>query len=156
MKKIFNKMNCQQDELCISIKENIFNEIMNHAKQDLYRELGGVLLGGHNKKLIYIEDFIKAEDVENSGTHIKFTHKCWEKIFKELDSRNNDMKIIGWYHTHPGMGVFLSSMDRFIVENFFNMPYQVSLVIDPVSEKKDFFRYYEKETIKWKNVKYED
>jgi proteasome lid subunit RPN8/RPN11 len=38
--------------------------------------------------------------------------------------------MVGWYHTHPDWGVFLSSMDMFICDNFFNK-LDVAYVIDP-------------------------
>ena len=40
--------------------------------------------------------------------------------------------MIGWYHTHPGFGIFLSDMDVFICDNFFNLPWQVAFVYDPL------------------------
>ncbi len=41
---------------------------------------------------------------------------------------------MGWYHTHPDFGIFLSDRDRFIHEHFFSGPGQVAHVIDPIRQ----------------------
>jgi proteasome lid subunit RPN8/RPN11 len=47
--------------------------------------------------------------------------------------------IVGWYHTHPGFGIFLSGMDQFIHQNFFIQLWHVALVLDPVARRSGFF-----------------
>ena len=49
--------------------------------------------------------------------------------------------MVGWYHTHPGWGVFLSGMDTFICDHFFNKPLDVALVIDPCQHERGFFQW---------------
>jgi proteasome lid subunit RPN8/RPN11 len=46
--------------------------------------------------------------------------------------RHPELEIVGWYHTHPGLGIFLSEQDLFVAGHFFPAPYQLSLVIDPI------------------------
>jgi hypothetical protein len=57
----------------------------------------------------------------------------------EMDEHYPDKQIVGWYHTHPGMGVFLSSYDAWLHHHFFPEPWQVALVIDPLSPAGGFF-----------------
>ena len=60
-----------------------------------------------------------------------------------LKSRNRDYpqaRIVGWYHSHPGFGVFLSDHDTFIHKNFFfSSPRQVAWVYDPHSDEEGCF-----------------
>jgi hypothetical protein len=49
--------------------------------------------------------------------------------------------MVGWYHTHPDWGVFLSSMDLFICEHFFNKPLDVAIVLDPIREERGIFHW---------------
>jgi hypothetical protein len=49
--------------------------------------------------------------------------------------------MVGWYHTHPSWGVFLSSLDMFICQNFFNRPLDLALVIDPCRQDRGFFQW---------------
>ena len=49
--------------------------------------------------------------------------------------------MVGWYHTHPGWGVFLSGMDQFICENFFGKTLDVALVVDPCRGDRGMFQW---------------
>ncbi len=40
--------------------------------------------------------------------------------------------VVGWYHSHPNLGAFFSGTDRATQRAFFNRPYSVGLVVDPV------------------------
>lgn len=45
---------------------------------------------------------------------------------------------MGWFHTHPSHGPFLSQIDLCQTHNvFFREPYQFALVIDPTTEDFD-------------------
>jgi len=47
-----------------------------------------------------------------------------------------DGRIVGWYHSHPGHGLFLSQTDVQTHMQFCQFsPYAVSLVADPQSEE---------------------
>ena len=48
---------------------------------------------------------------------------------------------MGWYHTHPDFGVFLSSHDLFIHRHFFGQPLQVAYVVDPIRQTRGFFQW---------------
>jgi hypothetical protein len=49
--------------------------------------------------------------------------------------------MVGWYHTHPDWGVFLSGLDMFICDNFFNKPLDVAYVIDPCRGDRGMFQW---------------
>ena len=40
-------------------------------------------------------------------------------------------EVVGWYHTHPGHGVFMSSVDAGTQARYFRLFHRVALVIDP-------------------------
>jgi hypothetical protein len=56
-----------------------------------------------------------------------------------MDRDYPDKRILGWYHTHPGFGIFLSDMDVFIQENFFPEPWQAAFVYDPKAKEEGIF-----------------
>ncbi len=56
-----------------------------------------------------------------------------------MDKQFPDLRIVGWYHTHPGHGIFLSEMDIFLHESFFGLPWQTAFVYDPRSGDEGFF-----------------
>ena len=44
------------------------------------------------------------------------------------------MDVIGWFHTHPGHGLFLSNSDL-SVQKHFSQPYQIAMEIDSLTER---------------------
>ena len=40
--------------------------------------------------------------------------------------------IVGWYHSHPNIGIFLSAVDLNTQATHFGVPWQIAIVIDPV------------------------
>ncbi|MDI6784252.1 MAG: Mov34/MPN/PAD-1 family protein, partial [bacterium] len=132
------------EDIPIFIHKSVYEQIEEHAKEDLLHELGGVLLGGHytSEKGGFIEIIasIRAKNVESKFAQIKFTQESWQQINQEKEQHYKNHRIVGWYHTHPGFGIFLSQQDVFIHKNFFAEPWQVALVIDPVTKDRGFFR----------------
>ena len=70
------------------------------------------------------------------------------EINRELD-KCPELDVLGWYHSHPRIGIFLSRADIFIHREFFNHPNQVALVVDPYTMKKGFYGWYGEEIIKY-------
>ena len=64
-----------------------------------------------------------------------------EEINREHDETYPDLKMVGWYHSHPGFGVFLSGHDLFIHRNFFTAPWQVAFVTDPLGKASGCFTW---------------
>ncbi len=70
---------------------------------------------------------------------VTFTAETWTHIQDVLDRDHPDKRILGWYHTHPGYGIFLSDMDVFIHKNFFNLPWHTAFVYDPKQNQQGLF-----------------
>ena len=58
-----------------------------------------------------------------------------------MDTRYADKRIVGWYHSHPDFGIFLSDRDCFIHEHFFSGAGQVAYVVDPVRDLEGVFSW---------------
>ena len=84
---------------------------------------------GHAEIYLGSDVLMLAEEYPEQG--FKFTHDPWSEISRERDEFPDELQIVGWYHTHPDWGVFLSGMDMFICDNFFNKRLDVALVIAP-------------------------
>jgi proteasome lid subunit RPN8/RPN11 len=134
-----------EDTLKIFIAIEVMQEILDYSKKDISRELGGVLVGDYcqeNKvKFIKISDFIEAKNTQADNSHIRFNHETWNAIEKERKLRKipDEKQMVGWFHTHPGWGIFLSEDDLFIHQNFFNLKWQVAMVVDPLQKEQGFF-----------------
>jgi proteasome lid subunit RPN8/RPN11 len=116
-----------------------------HAASDLKREVGGVLIGEVRREeqddrlYIIIEDTIQARHTEFGPAHLTFTQDSLVQLNSELEERFPGKRMVGWYHTHPRMDVFLSSYDAWLHANFFGRPWQVALVIEPCAGHGGFF-----------------
>lgn len=47
--------------------------------------------------------------------------------------------VVGWFHSHPGIGAFFSDTDRRTQAGFFNHAYSVGWVIDPLHDEQAWF-----------------
>ena len=127
----------------IFVREEVISDILAYSKTDTSRELGGVLLGrfeeNNGKYRVVIEETITAQHTEAGLSQITFTHETWSYIHHEMDNKYPNLKMVGWFHTHPGFGIFMSEDDYFIHNNFFSKPWSVAYVIDPVKKQDGFF-----------------
>ena len=68
-----------------------------------------------------------------------FTQDTLLDLHEEMEQQHPGKLFVGWYHTHPGLGVFLSGYDTWLHEHFFPELWQVALVMDPHSPEGGFF-----------------
>jgi len=114
-------------------------QIRQHARGSSKTEVCGVLVGSESDNVTSIEASIPGANAAQGGTHVTFTQDTWEHIYKIKDRDYPQARIVGWYHSHPGFGVFLSDHDTFIHKNFFSSPRQVAWVYDPHSDEEGCF-----------------
>jgi len=126
-------------EPLVTIDSEVTRRIRQHARAHFKTEVCGVLIGESTDEAIEIRASIEALNAAQAGTHVTFTQDAWEEIYKVKDEQYPDARIVGWYHSHPGFGIFLSEHDLFIQENFFSSPGQVAWVYDPHSDEDGCF-----------------
>ncbi len=141
----------ESDDVKVYIKQDVYKSLEELAASDTTKELGSIIIGDYANELgktnVIISEFVEAKYTDASASTLTFTHKTWDYVHSEHERLYPDKKIIGWQHTHPNYGIFLSNYDMFIQENFFNLPFQVAYVIDPIQNIRGFFQ--------WKNGKVE-
>lgn len=69
--------------------------------------------------------------LEGSPVSVKFTPEGLAEVARSLAGIRYDYVVVGWYHSHPGMGVFMSDVDVRTQRAGFPHPHQVALVVDP-------------------------
>ena len=141
----------EHDDVKVYIKQDVYRALERYALADVEHERGTILLGDYCEELdkmhVVISNYIEARYTDASASTLTFTHETWDYIYEEQNTKYSDKRIVGWQHTHPSYGIFLSNYDLFIQENFFNLPFQVAYVIDPIQKTRGFFQ--------WKNGKIE-
>ena len=139
----------ESDDVHVYIKQDVYKALEKLSSSDTSKELGSILIGEHCQEMgrtyVIISGYIEAKYTDASAATLTFTHETWDYVHREHEKRFPGQRIIGWQHTHPNYGIFLSNYDMFIQENFFNLPFQIAYVIDPIQNLRGFFQ--------WKNGK---
>nr|WP_303652838.1 Mov34/MPN/PAD-1 family protein [Paludisphaera mucosa] len=135
------------DDLPVFLDPAPADAIERHALSDTSVELGGVLLGkecvdpASGRPFVWITRSLEAKHYANTQASFTYTHDSWEEITRERDRLHPDLDVVGWYHTHPNFGIFLSHHDLFIHQNFFSQPLQTAYVVDPIQGTRGFFQW---------------
>ena len=123
-------------------------KIRNHAmsRLDPRMEIMGLLLGTvyrHREREYVLVRDVATTDLDASLISVRFDRLGFEKLFESLDDSGFDYVIVGWYHSHPGHGCFLSQTDLDTQVSMFNRPFHSALVIDPVAMEIETFKVEE-------------
>ncbi|MFA6049434.1 MAG: Mov34/MPN/PAD-1 family protein [Candidatus Micrarchaeia archaeon] len=103
-------------------------------------EAMGLLVGKfcvHNgRPWVLCEDYITADNLATSVS-VKFTRDSFQYLAGEFRAKRAGPQtvIVGWAHSHPGYGCFLSATDVSTQEKFFSHPQSIALVIDPTKRE---------------------
>ena len=132
-------------QVAVYVRQPALSEMNGHALVNLDREVGGILMGEvyeeAGRYVAVIESVCQARHVLSSCVSLKFTGDTWKEILKERNAYP-ERKVLGWYHSHPGIGVFLSGTDEFTHQSFFgNQPWYVAIVVDPLSGELGAFTW---------------
>ena len=125
--------------LNVFITQNAYVRMCAHAGSDLDNEVGGWMAGKHcqdsisGESFIVIDTILLAQYTNQGPAHLTFTGDSQVEMLNTLETSYPNKVLVGWYHTHPRMGVFLSQWDIWLHQNFFPEPWQVALVIEPFS-----------------------
>lgn len=134
-----------EPRLAIYMSMAAYQAIGAHADSDLSQEVMGLLLGSVRHKAggleVTIHQALKGQETLSTGFSVQLSYESWKRFIKEKSTHHPDLATVGWYHTHPGFGTFLSSMDELIHKNFFAKAWQVALVVDPIQGHWTFFQH---------------
>jgi proteasome lid subunit RPN8/RPN11 len=112
------------------------NKITEHARSSMRNEVAGLLLGSIRKNVLVVTDVVTGEQM-SSPTHVVLEDKFLVRIAFEYGRLGKRKSVVGWYHSHPELGCFVSAVDfetqrRF--QSFF--PDAIGLIVDPSLPKK--------------------
>ncbi|MGB1251951.1 MAG: Mov34/MPN/PAD-1 family protein [Candidatus Promineifilaceae bacterium] len=126
----------------VVVSQLALSQVRDHSMSNTRVELGGVLLGQayqHNGQLfVEVNAAIPAESNDNGPVHFTFTADAWAQIHVDRTAYP-ECEVVGWFHTHPDLGVFFSADDEVVHAAAFTQPWHVGLVVDPVRDTASFF-----------------
>jgi proteasome lid subunit RPN8/RPN11 len=139
-------MSCGKEVLPIYIELDVLVNVTRHAVEGLPNEVIGFLLGNpytwNGTTYVHITASIRGKSVA-SETSVSFAQDALAEVAESIKRDHPDKEIVGWYHSHPGYGCFLSPTDITSHRLCFTMPYHVALVVDPLRKEAAFFRVVE-------------
>jgi len=141
------------------------NEQVKEEKVGIVPEVGGFIMGYytiiHEKNYeVAFENFIPFVPEYNDVFRIEIGTATLVQELGDAQDKYPDMAVLGWFHTHPGHGLFLSNADLAVQKHFPSF-YQIAMEIDSMTSGLDaaFFSYksdgfpnnyhLKKEGVKW-------
>jgi proteasome lid subunit RPN8/RPN11 len=137
-------------KMSVKISDSILCRAI-RSTSNVSTESGGILIG-------YLSDdggliINGLETGQQSATHIYVT--LHDEFLVEMAEKyaKKEEKIVGWYHSHPKMGCFMSGTDLDTQRRYQNLfSHAVALVVDP---HRPLFRFYRLEDSSYREVEYE-
>jgi proteasome lid subunit RPN8/RPN11 len=133
------------NQIYIFIRQSAYAALREHLRRDLSVELGGLLYGQANYDpqasiyLLTIEAALAASEGIETAVSFAYTSASWQALTPQLQQLDPAWTLIGSYHSHPGLGVFLSKTDLYTQETIFAQDWQIALVVDPIADIVGFF-----------------
>ncbi|PKS08263.1 hypothetical protein jhhlp_005206 [Lomentospora prolificans] len=113
-------------------------KMLRHGRAGVPMEVMGLMLGE------FVDDFtVRVVDVfampqSGTGVSVEAVDPVFQmKMMDMLRQTGRPESVVGWYHSHPGFGCWLSSVDIQTQQSFEQLtPRAVAVVVDPIQSVK--------------------
>ncbi|CCH59870.1 hypothetical protein TBLA_0C00540 [Henningerozyma blattae CBS 6284] len=129
-------------------------KMLKHGRAGVPMEVMGLMLGE------FVDDYtVEVVDVfampqSGTGVSVEAVDDVFQaKMMDMLKQTGRDQMVVGWYHSHPGFGCWLSSVDVNTQKSFEQLNSRaVAVVVDPIQSVKgkvviDAFRLFDSATM---------
>lgn len=138
------RLGADEGQVAVCLFESALLAIHAHAASSLH-EIGGLLVGDafswRGRIYAQIEAALPGETPRAGPAHVTFTAETWAGVLRRQERELPGRTIVGWYHSHPRMGIYLSEMDLAIQRSFFPQPWHIALVINGQDENVGLFAW---------------
>jgi len=120
------------------ISENVMNDMIWHSEVGGENEIMGLLVGRtySDDEGIYVTvEKAMTSSLLSNPVSVKFNSESMEELIDGLDGLADGETITGWYHSHPGLGCFLSETDIRTQQGVFGDDCGFAIVVDPVQQE---------------------
>jgi proteasome lid subunit RPN8/RPN11 len=140
------------------ISENAMNDMIDHGERGGGNEVMGLMVGRS-----YTDDsgpYVTAErvitsDLVSDDVSVRFDPDNMAALFDAIDGLSGTETVTGWYHSHPGLGCFMSETDVRTHIGVFGDD-RFAIVIDPVCREISAFGCADGHVVKVQFVIMED
>lgn len=129
------KLKTKKVLLDVDVLSEIFKYFLSKGKDEAACLLRGTMVGDY----LMIKDIHKCES--SSGRRASIVIEPVE--YCDAD-KGDGFYVVGWAHSHPGLGVFMSGVDINTQERSFQsfFPDAVAMVMDPLAKSGLEFRFF--------------
>mmetsp|Transcript_3960 Transcript_3960/g.4570 ORF Transcript_3960/g.4570 Transcript_3960/m.4570 type:complete len:309 (+) Transcript_3960:402-1328(+) len=133
-------------------------KMLKHGRAGVPMEVMGLMLGE------FVDDYtVQVKDVfampqSGTGVSVEAVDPVFQtKMLDMLKQTGRPETVVGWYHSHPGFGCWLSGVDINTQQSFEQMcPRAVAVVVDPIQSVKgkvviDAFRLINPQSLMFSN-----
>lgn len=129
-------------------------KMLRHGRAGVPMEVMGLMLGEFvDEYTVQVVD-VFAMPQSGTGVSVEAVDPVFQtKMMDMLRQTGRPESVVGWYHSHPGFGCWLSSVDVNTQQSFEQLtPRAVAVVVDPIQSVKgkvviDAFRLIQPQTV---------
>ncbi|CAN6656220.1 ubiquitin carboxyl-terminal hydrolase Rpn11p [Trichomonascus vanleenenianus] len=113
-------------------------KMLKHGRAGVPMEVMGLMLGEFvDDFTVYVKD-VFAMPQSGTGVSVEAVDDVFQtRMMDMLKQTGRDEMVVGWYHSHPGFGCWLSSVDINTQQSFEQLNQRaVAVVIDPIQSVK--------------------
>ena len=117
------------------VSESVITAMTEHAEsgyaenKEVMGLLAGYIFKDDEGMYVRIEDAVTSE-LEADEVSVRFKKENLEELFDSIDNCKGDA-VVGWYHSHLGIGCYLSEVDIRTHMGLFGGEIGFAVVIDP-------------------------
>ncbi|BFZ55462.1 multicatalytic endopeptidase [Savitreella phatthalungensis] len=119
---------------CVYISSLALLKMLKHGRAGVPMEVMGLMLGEFvDDYTVHVVD-VFAMPQSGTGVSVEAVDPVFQqKMMEMLKQTGRPEMVVGWYHSHPGFGCWLSSVDINTQQSFEQLtPRAVAVVIDPI------------------------
>jgi len=112
---------------------NIASMVLDRISADVRRpyERIGLLVGSFLNDGLWVNDIVIGGDSDSETSCVLPANKL-ARVADDIVKGRIDGRIVGWYHSHPGYGIFMSETDMTTHGKLLQFsPFVIALVVDP-------------------------
>ena len=121
----------------IYVEDYVYTYLYQYGKSHSCTEKVAALVGRQieidGEEILMICGAIQGKDATEENGTLTFSAATWEYVGSQMDKYFQGMTLVGWVHCQPGFGAFLMSKDEAFHKLYFQEPWQVLFVVDPVA-----------------------
>lgn len=128
------------------LRSEVWEELTSRAKEGALRrrEDLGLLVGDWARdpddRVYSVAWDLLTGPLEASPVSVRYAPDGLLEVARNLDAQEGDYVVVGWYHSHLDLGVFMSDRDLRTQRGGFPHAHQVAVVVDAMRQEVGAFR----------------